>query len=184
MITLTADDLKKRQSVRATFKLPEESISLLRLVARQLGVKQKSLFDQLTNNPLTLRQMIQDSLNFVENQKNRQQKTFVISRSALLSITTTAKQENISRDRLVEISISRLMPILADEQKRHEKRKEIVSEMKEHLRQGEKIMNKVDALLGNDNQVFEMLQKQQQLARKNISKVDKLIEHGTAMETL
>ena len=182
MITLTADDLRKKQSVRATFKLPQETISLLSLAAKQLGVKQKSLFDQLTDDPFTLTQMVQETQEFVEDQKNRQQKTFVISRDALLSINTTAKQENISRNRLVEISISRLLPIIARELKRHNKRKKIVADMKEHLLQGEKILQKADKLLGNDDRVSEMLEEQQRFARKNIAEISALIERGTAME--
>ena len=37
---LTAEALKGRQSVRATFKLSEHVINLLSLVANQLGLKQ------------------------------------------------------------------------------------------------------------------------------------------------
>ncbi len=182
MITLTADELKKKQSVRATFKLPQETISLLSLAAKQLGLKQKTLFDQLTDDPSTLTQMVKEFRGVVEDKKGRQQKTFVVSRDALLSINTTAKQQKISRDRLVEISISRLLPIITMELKKHNKRKEIMADMQEHLLNGEKILRKADKLLGNDDQVSEMLEKQQQLARKNIAEIVVLIEHGAAME--
>ena len=47
---LTSTILKKKQSVRATFRLPDEIINLLSVVASQLGLKQKSLLDQLVED--------------------------------------------------------------------------------------------------------------------------------------
>jgi len=64
MIDLTVGDLKKKQSVRATFKLPQQSIALLSMVARQLGVKQKSLFDQLLDEQVALTKLVRDSTDF------------------------------------------------------------------------------------------------------------------------
>jgi len=43
----TSADLRGRQSVRTTFKLSERSIDALSILAGQLGIKQKSLFDHL-----------------------------------------------------------------------------------------------------------------------------------------
>ncbi|MFO7496112.1 MAG: hypothetical protein R6X05_10835, partial [Desulfobacterales bacterium] len=42
-----SDDLRGRQSVRATFKLTESCINAIHIVAAHMGIKQKSLFDQL-----------------------------------------------------------------------------------------------------------------------------------------
>lgn len=47
-------DLRGRQSVRATFKLSEKAIDALSIVAIHLGIKQKSLFDQLINDTSSL----------------------------------------------------------------------------------------------------------------------------------
>ena len=41
------EDLRGRQSVRATFKLSSRAIDALSIVAAHLGIKQKSLFDHL-----------------------------------------------------------------------------------------------------------------------------------------
>ncbi len=182
MIKLTADDLKKKQSVRATFKLPQQSISLLYLVARQLKVKQKSLFDQLIDDPAILKQVIEEAKDFVQDQRDRQQKTFVISRDSLASINQTARQEKISRDLLVEMSIYRLMPIVKKEIERHQKLKQIVADMKSHLRQGEKIQQKADKLLGSNDILSDKINKQLQLAQKDIAEIDALIEQGEAMK--
>lgn len=62
-LIITSQGLRGKQSVRATFKLPEHIIKLLGGVATQLGVKQKSLFDQLVNlcrgNTITLKAIIE-----------------------------------------------------------------------------------------------------------------------------
>lgn len=182
MTKITADDLRKKQSVRATFKLPQQTISLLSVVARQLGVKQKSLFDQLNDNPRALSQLVQDSHDFVRNRKDRQQKTFVISRNSLHSVNTTAKEENISRDLLVELSISRLLPVAATELEKHEKRKELLIDMEEHLQQGKRILRKADELLGEDDPLIEMLRKQVNLSQKNIAEIHGMLQQGMGME--
>jgi len=182
MITLTADDVIRKQSVRATFKLPQQSISLLCMVAKQLKVKQKSLFDQLIDDPAVLRQVILEAKDFVQDDRERQQKTFVISRNSLASITQTAKQANIPRDLLLEISICRLMPIIEKELERQRKMKDIVVDMQKHLEQGEEILAKADALLGSDDRLCEMLEKQLQMARRDIAEIETHIEQGAAME--
>ena len=182
MKKITADDLRQKQSVRATFKLPQQTISLLSVVARQLGVKQKSLFDQLNDNPKALSQLVRDSHGFVRDSKDRQQKTFVISRNALLSVNQTAKEENISRDLLVELSISRLVPVAVNELEKHEKRKALLEDMEKHLQQGKKILRKADKLLGADDPLVAMLQKQVDLSQKSIAEIHGLLEQGGEME--
>ena len=182
MTEITADDLRKKQSVRATFKLPQQTISLLSVVARQLGVKQKSLFDQLNDNPKTLSQLVQDSHSFVRDRRDRQQKTFVISRNALLSVNQTAKEENISRDLLVELSISRLLPVAANELEKHEKRKELLVDMEGHLQQGKRILRKADKLLGEDDPLVEMVRKQVSLSQKNIAQIHAILQQGVGIE--
>ena len=182
MVDLTANDLKKKQSVRATFKLPRQTISLLSTVAKHLGVKQKSLFDRLNDDPDVLSEIMRDSREFVEDQRDRQQKTFVISRDSLASINTIAKQEKVPRDLLVEISISRLLPIIANELELHKKRKKIATEMKAHLLKGEKIIHKATQLLGDDDRIVEMLTRQHQLASKDLAEINAILKRSAAME--
>ena len=182
IMKITAEDLRRKQSVRATFKLPRQTITLLSVVARQLGVKQKSLFDQLNDNPTTLVQLVQNSREFVQDSENRQQKTFVISRSALAAVNQAAKQENIPRDLLVELSISRLLSVVADELEKHKKRKAVLVEMEKHLQQGRKILAKAESLLGSEDQLCETLEKQIRFAESDIAEMQLLIKQGAAME--
>ncbi|MGA7144017.1 MAG: hypothetical protein WBY47_05885 [Desulfobacterales bacterium] len=43
-------DLKSRQSVRATFRLTQGGIEAMGLVANQMGIKQRSLFDHMVED--------------------------------------------------------------------------------------------------------------------------------------
>ncbi len=179
---ISFDELKKKQSVRATFKISQESIDLLGVIAGQLGIKQKSLLDQLMEDTSLLVKLAGEADPFHKDQVFRRQKTFVISRSSLLSLNKIAKKQSISRDTLVEISINRLLPTIKTELKKHVIRKSILKEMKGHLKLGENLRQKAQKLLGENDVLYEMLEKQTALAQKNVSLVDSIIEKGMPME--
>ncbi|GAB6192618.1 hypothetical protein [Desulfocastanea catecholica] len=179
---ISFDELRKKQSVRATFKLPQEIIDLLGVIAGQLGIKQKSLLDQLVEDTSLLVKLAQENEQSREEQTTRRQKTFVISRSSLRSINDIAKKQNISRDALVEISIKRLLPIIETELEKHNIRKTILKEMKNYLRIGENLLEKTQNLLGKDDVLYDMLEKQVSLTQKNIVTVHAIIEKGMPME--
>ena len=46
--------LRGKQSIRATFRLTANCINAINIVATQLGIKQKSLFDHLIEDPVIL----------------------------------------------------------------------------------------------------------------------------------
>jgi hypothetical protein len=155
----SADDLRGRQSVRATFKLSARAIDALSIVAVHLGIKQKSLFDQLIEDAGSLshiaREMESDDFSTLE----RVQKTYVISRKTLRSLEDTSRQFDAPRDALVEYSIQRLLPVIAREREKHQKRKEILlQDINAHLEQGLKILNKTKALLGEKDPVYTKLE--------------------------
>lgn len=179
---ISFDELRKKQSVRATFKLPQEIIDLLGVIAGQLGIKQKSLLDQLVEDTSLLVKLAQENEQTDEEKTTRRQKTFVISRSSLRSINDIAKKQNISRDALVEISIKRLLPIIETELEKHIIRKTILKEMKNYLRIGENLLEKTQNLLGKDDVLYDMLEKQVSLTQKNIVTVHAIIEKGMPME--
>jgi hypothetical protein len=179
---ISFDELRKKQSVRATFKLPQEIIDLLGVIAGQLGIKQKSLLDKLIEDTTLLDGLAQQTDRPPEDRTPRRQKTYVISRCSLRSINEVAKKQNISRDVLVEISIKRLLPIIETELEKHINRKIILKEMKNHMKLGENIRKKAQKLLGKDDVLYDMLEKQVSLAQKNILAVDAIIEKGMPME--
>lgn len=150
---LSAERLRGRQSVRATFKLPAQVIALLSLVANQLGLKQKSLFDQLVEDRETLALVARGAGSYQTIQAQRQQKTYVLSRNSLVALEHVAKVYGIPRDLLVEISIQRLLPVMSSEQDKQEKRKQILNEVHDYCRQGRMLLATMEQMLGAEDQV-------------------------------
>jgi hypothetical protein len=150
----TPEDLRGRQSVRATFKLSAKAIEAMSIVAVHLGIKQKSLFDHLIEDAQTLKLIAREVEYERFNRISRIQKTFVISRKTLSSLDETSKRFNAPRDALVEYSIQRLLPVIAREREKHRRRKEILRDMNANIENASKILYKSGKLLGEDDPVF------------------------------
>ncbi len=146
-------DLRGRQSVRTTFKLTERSIDALSILAGQLGIKQKSLFDHLIEDTQALKTIAGEVESFGR-ETRRIAKTYVISRKTLESLERVSLQYNAPRDALVEYSIERILPLLLREKKRHGKRKMLLEELRTYLQEGAAILAKAERELGNDDPVF------------------------------
>ncbi len=155
---LSAETLKGKQSVRATFRLPEEIIALLGLAASQLDLKQKSIFDQLFGNEQVLEKAAACAKSCQALKNGRRPKTFVLSRKSLLSLNIITQRENVPRDLIVEFSIQHLLPIINAEQEKHQKREKVYDETIEHLRQGKMILHRAAGRLGENDQLYEIFQ--------------------------
>ncbi len=150
-------DLRGRQSVRATFKLSIKAIEALSLVAFHLGIKQKSLFDHLMDDPAALKNLA-DSIHITKfNKIERVQKTFVLSRKTLDVLELIAKDHDTPRDALVEYSIHRLESVIETEKKRHEQRKKLLKEIDEYWEKEKQILEKSFEILGEDDPFCRML---------------------------
>ena len=123
----SSSDLRGRQSVRATFKLTEEAIDAVSIVAAHLGIKQKSLFDHLIDDVRSLNFIAGEIESDTFNQLRRTQKTYVISRKVLCCLDETSKNRNAPRDALVVYSIKRLLPVINEEREKHLNRKKILA---------------------------------------------------------
>ncbi len=150
----TPQDLRGRQSVRATFKLSAKAIETMSIVAVHLGIKQKSLFDHLIEDMRSLKFIAREVETERFNTLSRIQKTFVISRKTLSSLDETSKRFNAPRDALVEYSIQRLLPVIEREREKHRRRKELLRDMNENMQNGLKILQKSKTLLGEEDPVF------------------------------
>ncbi len=148
------EDLRGRQSVRATFKLSVRAIEVMSIVSVHLGIKQKSLFDHLIEDAQSLSHIAREIESEEFRTLSRIQKTFVISRRTLSCLDEISKRFQAPRDALVEYSIQRLLPVIDQERERHRRRKEILNDMNEHLADGLKILKKSKSLLGEDDPVF------------------------------
>jgi len=181
---ISAKGLKGKQSVRTTFRLPDQIIDLLGVVASQLGLKQKSLFDQLIENKEVLSKVAEDMHDFTFGSAERRSKTFVLSRKSLEVLDEVAQQKNISRDALVAVSIQRLLPVMNAEKEKHKKRAKIFDEMKNYLDQGVEILRKADNTLGAEDQVFRLLKKNINDFKENILKVEEIINRGESIKNI
>lgn len=180
-LELTVDDLTGKQSVRATFKLPQQIIDLLAVIAGQLGIKQKSLFDQLVENASIMEKVAREALDY-STEEERHQKTFVISRSTLLSLNQISKKQKIPRDILVEVYIKQLLPVIKTELGKHQKRKQLLKEMRKYQNQGKKLLKAAEDLLGKDDMLYEKIKSQINIANKNVATAENLITKGMPME--
>ena len=93
--TLTSE-LKDRQSVRATFRLSEGCINAISIVATQMGIKQKSLFDHLAEDMDSLRSIAREVKQSKIKKQGRIQKTFVVSKKSLASLDEISNMFNAS----------------------------------------------------------------------------------------
>jgi hypothetical protein len=178
----SGQDLRGRQSVRATFKLSARAIEALSIVAVHLGIKQKSLFDHLIEDAQSLKLIAREMESEQFGSLRRIQKTFVVSRKTLSSLDETSRRFNAPRDALVEYSIQRLMPVITRERERHRKRKEILGEMNEYLENGLEILQKSRMLLGEEDPVSIRLSSALKALVNAQSNVKAFIEKGEIIE--
>lgn len=175
-------DLRGRQSVRATFKLTAGCIDAISIVATQLGIKQKSLFDHLIEDTRSLSLIARGMQNAKIQGQNRIQKTFVISRRSLSSLDKVSRSYNAPRDALVEYTVQSLLPIIANEQEKHNKRKAMFGEIEDHFIKGEKLLNKVRDSLGADDHIYQKLETVMTVYENAYRNIVAFIERGKIIE--
>lgn len=181
-LTISAKGLRGRQSVRATFKLPEHIIQMLSIVAKQLGLKQKSLFDQLIENIDVLNEIAENAQAPPTKSRNRRQKTFVISKQSLEILDSVSGRQDMSRDVLVEISIQRLLPIMTAEQEKHRKRIQILQEMETCRNSCRKLSKKTKHILGSDDKAAILASKITDTCERSVQELQMLVNDGQALE--
>jgi hypothetical protein len=175
-------DLRGRQSVRATFKLSARAIDVLSIVATQLGIKQKSLFDHLIEDVQSLNVIANEIEDEVFDALDRVQKTFVVSRRTLSCLEQTSRQFNAPRDALVEYSIRRLLPVIEKERERHRNRKAVLNEINAHLAQGLKLLQKAQSLLGEDDPVYARFESAMHSLINSQSHIEDYVKRGSGIE--
>lgn len=178
----SSTDLRGRQSVRATFKLSPRAIDVLSIVAAQLGIKQKSLFDHLIEDAKSLNVIANEIEDDVFNALDRVQKTFVVSRRTLSCLEQTSQQFNAPRDALVEYSIQRLLPVIKKERKRHRMRKAVLNDINTLLEEGLEILHKAKSLLGEDDPVYVRFETAMHSLINSQSHIEDYVKKGRGIE--
>jgi hypothetical protein len=175
-------DLRGRQSVRATFRLSSGCIDALSVVARHLGIKQKSLFDHLVEDIGALKSIAEEAGHIKAPREHRIQKTFVISRRSLCSLEEVSKNYNTPRDALVEYSVQRLLPLIEAERLRQEKRKEMLIAVQKHFRQGVVLLEKWEEMLGGEDPLLDSLASAMHGYENALRDMDDIVERGKLIE--
>jgi uncharacterized protein (UPF0147 family) len=170
-LQLSATQLRGKQSVRATFRLSAQMIDLLKIAANHLEVQQKSLIDELVQNRETLDRVAKEAQEMVQESQERRQKTFVLSRNALRLLDDISDKHNLSRDQLVELCISRLIPFVDAEQEKHTQRRLLIKEVNQFLENGKSLLEQADSLLGADDRFREKLEKIVNYTERNINEL-------------
>ena len=183
-LKLDPDNLRGRQSVRATFRLPVQVIELLSVAAAQLGVQQKSLFDQLMEERTVLRQIAGRVMEKESPGKQRLQKTMVLSRNTLELLNEMAKKHGVARDILVEASIRRLAPVMSSEQKKQEIRKQLLESLTAFRAGGERLMKRTESLLGREDPVYEEIRRMVEGCSLAVDQVGAFVEKGKCLERI
>ena len=178
----SAMDLRGRQSVRATFRLSEACINAITILSAQLGIKQKSVFDHLMEDAQVLKDMARELEKIEIDPHERIQKTFVISRRSLSYLDSISSEYDAPRDALVEYSVRRLLPIIAKERKRHEKRKEMLAEISNHFAEGEKLLSTAEEVLGAEDSVVNKLKSAISVYKNAFDDIVQFIDRGKIIE--
>lgn len=177
-----SSDLKGRQSVRTTFKLTPRSIDALSLLAGQLGIKQKSIFDHLVDDTAALKALAKE----IENRKtiaaNRVAKTYVISRRTLENLEQVCKRYQTPRDALVEFSIERILPLIQEEKKKHYNRKKLSNRLDRLLSDSRELLAEADRLLDRDDPVFEQIYQTARAVQAGHDEIGTIIDRGERLE--
>lgn len=179
--SLTIDELRGKQSVRTTFKLPKQLIDVLGIAASQLGIKQKSLLDQLIDE-IDVSEVKDVCRDGARTETEVRPKTFVLSRNSLNLLNQIAEQQDMPRDAIAEFSIGRLLPLMNEERARHAERKTIQRLFREYYQCGAKLMSEAEKRLGKEDALYEVVEKQLDSLKKHMEIVDKMVEKGRPLE--
>ena len=174
-------DLQGRQSVRTTFKLSPRSIDALSILATQLGIRQKSLFDYLVDDVQTLR-VIAEGGGPPGTAEPRVAKTYVISRRTLENLERISSSYNTPRDVLVEVSIERILPLISREMEKHERRKKYLDELNALLGRGGEMVRRAEEELGRDDPVCQRMLAMLKAVGTCCAEVGECVRRGRKME--
>lgn len=175
-LQVDADELKKRQSVRTTFKLPEKTINLLKLSAKHLGIKQKTLLDQLIEDDTILNILAKEARTHCRNDDDCRPKTFVLSRKALDLIDVMLDRYDIARDILVELSISRLASYIDSLSETHEHRRTLLKEIDKYQQLLEELSSKSQTIFEQNDPFRVKLERLTQTTQKGVEEIRKLVK--------
>jgi hypothetical protein len=175
-LQIDADELKGRQSVRTTFKLPEKTINLLKISAKNLGIQQKTLLDQLIEDETILNILAKEAQTHCRNDDDCRPKTFVLSRKALDLIDVMLDRYDIVRDILVDLSITRLASYIESLSEKHDQRRSLMKEIDKYQQLLEELSSKAKATFKQDDPFRMKLEILTQTTQKSVGEIRKIVK--------
>lgn len=155
---MSSTALKGKQSVRTSFKLSEGCIQAISIVATQLGIKHRSLFDYLVEDTDSLEALAKEIVDKAPTNNKGSQKSFIVSRETLQAIDSLCKKLKISRDTLIELSVRRLLPIIEKEMEGHRKRIELFELVHKHYLESRKVLDLIKKSVGKEDPAYSAYQ--------------------------
>ena len=179
---MTTRALKGKQSVRTSFKLSKGCITAINIVATQLGIKHRSLFDYLVEDTHSLEALAGEIVKKEPDQNRRLQKSFILSRETLTVIDRLCEKLKISRDMLIELSVRRLLPIIEKEMERHRKRKDMFGLVDKQYRQTKKVLDAIKTSVGSEDPAYKAFQNTVAACKQSRKQLDDIIARGKVIE--
>lgn len=175
-------DLRDRQSVRTTFKISQDSVETIGILAKHHGVSFKEIFDNLSTQFLKERflkklankeeleqapllqqlahiaekYMAQKGDQYADRQKGLVRKSQVVSRGALRTLNEVSKEYQIPRDLLVDWSLvimrDKFEKDIKATREKYQEAYEIIAELNSHASNA---VEKLWELLDPDDPILE-----------------------------
>ena len=150
-LQLDAVELRSKQSVRTTFKLQEKTINLLKVSARHLGIKQKTLLDQLLEDEKALGLLAEDAATYSRDENDCRSKTFVLSKKALDKLEDVSSSYGVPRNFIAELSVSRLASYIDSLAETHQKRRSLLKKIDRCEGQFDHLLEQAGAILQEED---------------------------------
>ena len=129
-----------------------------------------------------LKNVAQELENTEFDSHQRVQKTFVISRRSLSFLDMISSEHNAPRDALVEYSVRGLLPIIANERIKHEKRKELFAQISNHFEKGKMLLSIAEEALDRDDPIVNKLETAMPAYQNALDDITSFIERGKIIE--
>lgn len=175
-LQIDPDELKAKQSVRTTFKVTDKTINLLKVAAKHLSIKQKTLLDQLLEDEKALNLLADDAITYARNEKKCRPKTFVLSQKSLDKIEEVSSSHEIPRDFLIELSVARLAAYIDSLAATHEKRNVLLEELDQYKTQVADLAKKAEKLLQKDDLFKVKLKKLLERTQRQVEEIRKTVK--------
>ena len=179
---MSSTALKGKQSVRTSFKLSEGCIQAINIVATQLGIKHRSLFDYLVEDTDSLETLAKEIVDKNPTNDKGSQKSFIVSRETLQALDSFCGKLKISRDTLIELSVRRLLPIIEKEMKSHNKRKELFELVDKQYQESRKVLDLIKKGVGTEDPAYKAYQATVTACKQVKKQFNEILSKGKVIE--